>query len=348
MYLSSSFNGHNQNILHSVAHRDRSLPNLIRMAKHTKAVHKQEISAFVQARTVLQIIGEILLLLLKLAYFNIESIYRIFVPATEVSVKGEVVLVTGAGHGIGKQIALQYASHGATVVAWDINEANNIQTIKEIEKKGYSKAYSYICDVASRENVFETVKQVEKEVGDISIIVNNAGIMPCHKLLDHTKEEIERIFNINVFAHLWIIQAILPSMLKNKRGHIVALSSVAGIVGLENLVPYCSSKFAVCGLMEALYVELSEYKNCNIKTTVLCPYIVDTGLCKKPKVRFENTMQIVTPEDAAAAVISAQRRSARIETIPGYLLYLQNSLRCASAKFALSFKSFLDTGIEAD
>lgn len=80
--------------------------------------------------------------------------------------------------------------------------------------------------------------------------------MPSHDFLQHTENEIRKIFDINVIAHFWMFQAFLPSMIENNTGHVVALSSMAGIMGFQNLVPYCGSKFAVHGLMEAMSEEL--------------------------------------------------------------------------------------------
>lgn len=80
--------------------------------------------------------------------------------------------------------------------------------------------------------------------------------MPQHDLLKHTENEIRTIFEVNVLAHFWMFEAFLPKMIANNKGHIVALSSMAGILGLRNLVPYCGSKFAVRGIQESLSEEL--------------------------------------------------------------------------------------------
>lgn len=80
--------------------------------------------------------------------------------------------------------------------------------------------------------------------------------MPSHDFLQHTEGEIRKIMEINVVAHFWMWQAFLPAMIENNRGHIIAMSSMAGIMGFQNLVPYCGSKFAVRGLMEAMSEEL--------------------------------------------------------------------------------------------
>jgi short-subunit dehydrogenase len=93
------------------------------------------------------------------------------------------------------------------------------------------------------------------------VLINNAGIMPQHEMLKHTEAEIRKVFEINTVAHCWMFQAFLPKMIEKNHGHIVALSSMAGLVGFKNLVPYCGSKFAVRGMMEAMAEELRLYSD---------------------------------------------------------------------------------------
>jgi all-trans-retinol dehydrogenase (NAD+) len=109
--------------------------------------------------------------------------------------------------------------------------------------------------------VLEAGKKVLAELGNVNILVNNAGIMPQHQFLKHTEKEIRNIFGFNVLSHMWIFQAFLPTMISNNRGHIVAMSSMAGLIGSRNLVPYCGSKYAVRGMMEALSEELRAESN---------------------------------------------------------------------------------------
>lgn len=145
------------------------------------------------------------------------------------------------------------------------------------------------------------------------------------------------------------MQAILPSMLKNNHGHVVSISSCAGIVGIENIVPYSGSKFAVRGYMEGLFHELrSNQTNCQIKLTTVCPYLVDTGLCKRPKVRFGGSMYMISPELVAQEVINAQRRDLREITIPAYYWYMVNVVKMSSTKFAIKLKDFLGVKLESD
>ncbi|EFN77115.1 short-chain dehydrogenase/reductase family 16C member 6 isoform X2 [Harpegnathos saltator] len=297
------------------------------------------------------VLANVLLLVLKILYYICESVYKFFVPTEEKSVVGEIVLITGTGHGIGKELALRYASLGATVVCWDMNQQENEETVKEIKKMGSSStAYAYKCDVSKREEVFEVAAKVKREVGDVTILVNNAGIMPCHTFLDHTTDEIRRIFDVNVLAHFWILQAFLPSMIAKNHGHVVALSSLAGLGGLPNLVPYCASKFAVRGLMEAISEELrtSTKGKSQIKFTTIYPYMVDTGLCKKPKIKYPHAMPLVSPQQAASEIIRAQRRGFREKTIPAYFLSLGTVLRNFPDNALFSLTDFIESGVEAD
>ena len=138
-------------------------------------------------------------------------------------------------------------------------------------------------------------------------------------------------------------------MIEKNRGHIVCLSSVAGLCGLNNLVPYCASKFAVRGIMEAMFEELrADPRGLNIKFTSIYPYMVDTGLCKKPKMRFENAMRLVTPAEAADSIIDAQRRGYLEQSIPSYLQYLNCYTRLFPLKAANLLRDFLGSGVESD
>ncbi|KOC62508.1 Short-chain dehydrogenase/reductase family 16C member 6 [Habropoda laboriosa] len=298
------------------------------------------------------VLADVLLLLLKILYYIGEGIYRLLVPVEEKSVAGEIVLVTGAGHGIGKELALKYASLGATVVCWDLNQQGNEETVNEIKQiSATTKAYGYKCDVSKREEVFKVAEKVRVEVGNVTILINNAGIMPCRAFLDHTPEDIKRIFDINVLAHCWTVQAFLPSMIQKNYGHIVALSSMAGFLGVANVAPYCASKFAVRGLMEALNEEirsLNKEKTLNINFTTIYPYMVDTGLCKKPRIRFPSIMALVSPKEAVVEIVKAQRRNIRELSIPACWLYINILLRCAPESCMRSIVDFLDSGLETE
>lgn len=138
-------------------------------------------------------------------------------------------------------------------------------------------------------------------------------------------------------------------MIKKKKGHIVALSSCAGLFGLKNLVPYCGTKFAVKGIMQALSEEMRITEpEADIKFTTIYPYMVDTGLCKKPKMRFASAMKLVKPYQAAAAIVKAQRLGVFEESIPKYFVYLEMLMKFFPKKALHTITDFMDSGVESD
>ncbi|XP_062537746.1 short-chain dehydrogenase/reductase family 16C member 6 isoform X2 [Armigeres subalbatus] len=302
----------------------------------------------VQLYNALLILVDVVIFFAKSAYNIVMSLIQLVHPPEAEDVSRDIVLITGAGHGMGKCLSLQYGALGATIVCVDINEKTNSDTVAEVKKNG-GNAFGYVCDVTSRAQIVDVVQKIKQEVGVVTILVNNAGIMPTHPLLQQTEQEITKTFQINVMAHFWLIQALLPDMIQKNRGHIVALSSVAGLVGFKNLVPYCGTKFAVRGIMEALSEELrADPRKPNIKFTSIYPYMVDTGLCKRPHTRFPELMKMVKPEDAAAAIIDAQRRGVVETSIPKHLLFLNTFMRNFPLKNGQLLGDLLDTGVNSD
>lgn len=146
---------------------------------------------------------EILFLLIKVNYYQLENIYNKVFSAEKEDVRGKVVLITGAAHGIGRETALKYAKLGAKVVCWDVNEKGNNELLQDIKSNG-GKAYTFVCDVTKREEILQVAEKTKREVGTVDILVNNAGIMPTHPLTDHTEQEIRVMYDINVLAHFYV------------------------------------------------------------------------------------------------------------------------------------------------
>ncbi|VVD05746.1 unnamed protein product [Leptidea sinapis] len=291
---------------------------------------------------------EILVLIVKMYASWFYCIYRFFVPPEPKSVSGEVVLITGAGHGMGREMALRFGKLGSVVLCVDINPEGNQETADMI-KANKGKAHTFRCDVTDRDSISELAANIRRQVGEVTILVNNAGVMPCKPLLDTNEKEIRTAFEVNVLAHLWLLQTFLPSMMEKNHGHIVAMSSMAGVLGLRNLVPYCGTKFAVRGMLEALHEELREDPRdfSGIKLTCICPYIVDTGLCKNPKIKFPSLMKIITAQEAADNILDAVRRNYSEITIPSSLYYINQMFRIFPRPVPLHLKDFLDSGLEA-
>ncbi|XP_017032912.1 epidermal retinol dehydrogenase 2 [Drosophila kikkawai] len=298
---------------------------------------------------VLQDILQFLVLFVRIILELFVTLVQTFLPKHQKDVSGEIILITGTGHGIGRELALHYASLGSTVVCVDIDEKNNQQTVQKAKRLNIGDVHGFSCDVSKRDEVMALADRVKAEVGPISVLVNNVGIMPTHPILQQSAEEIQRVFDVNVFSQFWTIQAFLGHMQEKNRGHIICLSSIAGLVGIANLVPYCATKFAVRGLMESLHAELREgpYRDL-IKTTTIFPYMTNTGLCKHPKVKFPSILGLLDPKQVARRIVEAHRSDVMEVTIPSCLLHINNWTRLLPDHCGLMLKDYIDSGVESD
>jgi all-trans-retinol dehydrogenase (NAD+) len=201
---------------------------------------------------------------------------------------------------------------------WFLLFAGLEETKKQIEELG-GTCYIYVCNLCDREDVYKKAALVSKDVGKVSILINNAGVVTGKKFLDTSDQMIQRTMEVNVMSHFWTVKAFLPAMLKENKGHIVSIASLAGHFGVPKLVDYTASKFAAVGFDEALRLEL-ENEGYDIKTTVICPYFIrSTGMFEDVVARFIPTLN---PNDVAERVITAMRCDEKIAVIPGYLRIL--------------------------
>ena len=217
-------------------------------------------------------------------------------------VRGQVVIITGAGSGIGRLMALKLAERGAIIVSVDINTRGNEETVRMIQKIG-GTAYAYTCDISKRLRVYETMDKIKEEFGDCSILVNNAGIVSGNGILDIPDEKVNLTFDVNVLAHFWTIKSLLPAMIEEGRGHIVNVASLAGHQGGPNLSDYCASKFAAVGRDEALRQELiKDGLDEQIKLTIVNPFFINTGMFDGAK---SKVVPILEPEYVAQRTVDA-------------------------------------------
>jgi len=254
-------------------------------------------------------------------WLSLVSFVKLLIPDSYFykDIKGENVLVTGAGSGIGRLMALKLAKHGGIMVLWDMNTKGNEETAEMIRKEG-GKAFTYTVDVSNNEIIYKFVEQVKNEVGDITILVNNAGIVSGTPLLETSDGKILKTFQVNVFSHFWTIKAFLPKMIEMKKGHIVNVASLAGHSGTNKLVDYCSSKFADVGLDEAFRVELFVQGHADyIKTTCVCPYYISTGMFAGVQSKL---IPILEPEFVAEKAVSGILCNQEIVMLPGWCCIL--------------------------
>jgi len=232
--------------------------------------------------------------------------------------KGKVVVVTGAGSGIGRATALAFASEGAKLVLSDISEERLEEVAAEVALKG-AAVLTYKTDVSDKRQVEELASFVMKECGRVDILHNNAGVAVGARVENTSIEDWEWIFGINFWGVVYGVNSFLPYMISQKYGHIVNTSSMAGLVGFPGAGAYCATKFAVVGLSEALRAEARQY---GIGVSVICPGLINTNIvCDGRTCLSENgaanrcTVEKFfkdygrSPEKVARAVLMAVRKN---------------------------------------
>ncbi len=191
------------------------------------------------------------------------------------SIDGKVALVTGAGQGIGRAIALRLAKDGGNIAIVDLNEGK-MKAVAEAVRAIGRKATVFKADVANRADVYAAVDHAEKELGGFDIMVNNAGIAQVRPLAEVTPEEVGKILKINVEGVLWGIQAAAKQFKARKRkGKIISASSIAGHDGFALLGVYSATKFAVRALTQAA---AKEFASDGITVNAYCPGVVGTDM----------------------------------------------------------------------
>jgi len=191
------------------------------------------------------------------------------------SINGKVALVTGAGQGIGRAIALRLARDGADVALVDINATKINQVAGEIAELG-RKATVFVADVSQLDQVVAAVEHTYSTLGGFDIIVNNAGVAQVESLLEVTPEQVDRTFRINVQGVLWGIQAAGKKFKSlGQRGKIINACSIAGHEGFALLGVYSATKFAVRALTQAAAKELASD---GITVNAYCPGVVGTDM----------------------------------------------------------------------
>lgn len=190
-------------------------------------------------------------------------------------INGKVALVTGAGQGIGRAIALRLANDGADIAIVDVNDAKTRAVADEVRTLG-RKATTFKADVSKRDDVYATINHAEKELGGFDIIVNNAGIANIQALTDVTPEEVDKIFKVNIEGVLWGIQAAAKKFKElGQKGKIISASSIAGHEGFPLLGVYSATKFAVRALTQAA---AKEFASDGITVNAYCPGVVGTDM----------------------------------------------------------------------
>jgi 3-oxoacyl-[acyl-carrier protein] reductase len=210
---------------------------------------------------------------------------------------GMVAIVTGAGRGIGRAIALALSRAGARVALAARSEAELRAVADEIRSHD-GDALVVPTDVTREDEMERLVKQTLQEWGGIEVLVNNSGWGKTAPVVNSSTEDWDRTFQVNLRAPMVLSRLVLPKMIEKKSGAIINIGSISGKAGAANTAAYSASKFGVIGFTQSLFEEVREY---GIKVAVILPGFVDTPLIPQTK-RLDRT-KMIRPEDIAETVL---------------------------------------------
>jgi short-subunit dehydrogenase len=222
-------------------------------------------------------------------------------------IAGQHVLITGGASGIGRLMAQKLAACGGRISLWDIHRENLDTTVAELNATAREPARGFLCDVSKRDVVYRVADETRAAAGAVDILINNAGVVSGARLLDLPDEKIEATLAINTLSLFWTAKAFLPQMIERHRGHVVTIASAAGLIGVAKLTDYATSKWAAVGFNESLRAELRQIAPA-VKTTIVCPFYIDTGMFRGVKSRFPWLLPILKEDDVATRIVTAIQR----------------------------------------
>lgn len=206
----------------------------------------------------------------------------------------QVAVVTGAGRGIGRAIALALADRGLDVAVLGRGEEHITSIAEEIRGRG-RRALPITCDVSHADELNPASKRVLSELGTPIVVIPNAGIVYRKSILETSEAEWDEQLDVNLKGMFLLVRAFLPRMLEAKSGRFIAIGSISGTLGTPRLIPYCASKWGTVGFVKALAEEL---RGTGLQTMCVMPGSVDTDMLKGSG--FAPAMQ---PEDVARIVV---------------------------------------------
>ena len=210
---------------------------------------------------------------------------------SEQNLKGKIALVTGASRGIGHAIALELARHGATVIGTATSEAGAEHITQDLTEIRSDAGKGVVLDVSDADRSRQVIDEIQKEFGAIHILVNNAGITKDNLMLKMTEEDFEQVIDTNLKGAFLCIKHVSKIMLKQKRGHIINISSVVGVRGNAGQVNYASSKAGLIGMTKSVAKEIGSR---GITVNAVAPGFIETDMTAKlPETVVEENLKSI-------------------------------------------------------
>ncbi len=225
-----------------------------------------------------------------------------------VALKGKTALITGAARGIGRASAIALAKEGVNIGMIARTEETLQNVAKEIEAEGVKTSFA-IADVSSNEEVTTAVAKLKEDLGEVDILINNAGIAKMGGFMDLEVTEWEKIIQVNLLGAYYVTRAVLPDMIERKSGDIINISSTAGQKGAPVTSAYSASKFGLMGLTESLAQEVRKH---DIRVSALTPSTVSTDLAVENNLTDGNQENMLQPEDMAEFIVAQLKMNKRV------------------------------------
>ncbi|MFI5776408.1 SDR family NAD(P)-dependent oxidoreductase [Nocardia sp. NPDC051570] len=234
------------------------------------------------------------------------------------TVAGRTVLITGAAMGLGRAFAERAVREdAAAVVLWDVNEKALKRTAAELEAVGRSGIHPYVVDVSDREAIAATAAAVRSEVGDVDVLINNAGIVRGNGYFWETADpaDIDKTVAINSLAPMYITLEFLPAMVSRRTpARVLTIASSAALVSNPRMSVYAASKWAALGWSDSVRLELEQSGNGHVKVTTFCPTYINTGMFDGAK-GFLFT-PIIEQDEAVDTAWSEMKKGAALVVMP--------------------------------
>lgn len=221
----------------------------------------------------------------------------------------KTAIITGAGKGIGKSIAIALAKEGVNL-GLIARTAADLESLQNSLKTEHSvNVHIATADISNQQEAEAAVLKLQEQLGSINILINNAGIAEFGTLVEMEQSTWERIIQVNLMGTYYITRAALPFMLEQNSGDIINVASTAGERGFATGSAYCASKFAVLGLTESL---LQEVRKSNIRVVALTPSTVATELAQNAGLKIGDEDRMMQPEDVAELALATLKLPARV------------------------------------
>lgn len=224
------------------------------------------------------------------------------------SLQGKNAIITGAGKGIGRAIAIALAQEGVNIGLLARTESDLQKVAEELKPHGVKTSIATV-DVSNIEDVNAAVAKVEADLGATDILINNAGISSFGPFLDLEPSRWEEIVKVNLFGPYYMTRAVLPGMKARKTGDIINISSTAGKNGAAVTSAYSASKFALIGMSESL---MQEVRKDNIRVSTMLPSTVATDMAKDLKLTDGNPERVMQAEDFAELIVAQLKLNRRV------------------------------------